>query len=94
MGKLLCNHCKNTYSIHGKNKGELAAEIEMKKLDGKYYCKICRQNMCALMMDDVFIIKKYKEITTIDEPRTLIEKILNACRNKITLHSWEKDYKG
>ncbi len=69
MAKVKCNHCKCKYSYKSA-KGisnlieevKLTAKMDIIELDGKYYCKGCRQSFITYLIDKVFIIEKAKQI--------------------------------
>ena len=70
MAKVKCNHCKTkfVYKTTGRQKivdfdeVKLTTMMDILELDGKYYCKGCRQSFITYMIDKVFIIEKAKQI--------------------------------
>lgn len=110
MAKVKCNHCKCKYSYKSSKgvsnlmeEVKLTAKLDIVELDRKFYCKGCRQTFAKDLIDDVFIIERAKikgmrfpeELKELKKkPKGNIGKIITACRNKISLHPWEKDYKG
>ena len=69
MAKVKCNHCKCKYSYKSARgvsnlmeELKLTTKLDIEGMDGKYYCKGCRQNFINHLIDKVFIISKAKEL--------------------------------
>ncbi len=70
MAKVKCNHCKTkfiykTVSRHKKvdfDEVRLTIKMDISGIDGKYYCKGCRQSFAIHLIDKVFIIERARLI--------------------------------
>ncbi len=67
MAKVKCNHCMCKYSYKSAKsvsdlmeEVKLIAKLNITELDGKFYCKGCRQTFAVHLIDDVFIIERAK----------------------------------
>lgn len=65
MAKIKCNHCKSKFVyVSGGSRTinfdevHLETRLNIRELDGKYYCKECRQRFCECLIDQESIMKK------------------------------------
>lgn len=70
MAKIKCNHCKSkfVYESGGSrspnfDEVHLEAELGLKELNGKHYCKECRRQFCEYIIDEELILKKAGRIS-------------------------------
>lgn len=62
MGKLMCHHCRRSFSIPDLGKEELAERVWLLELDGRHYCQKCRDNFCTCLIEDAVIVKRARLI--------------------------------
>ncbi len=83
MAKIKCNHCKSKFVyVSGGSRTinfdevHLEAKLNIKELDGKYYCKECRQKFCEHLIDQEFIVKKASRMLEVKLPKEPDNKII------------------
>jgi len=58
MGKLMCHHCRRSFELLGVNKDEVEETMGMTELDGRHYCKTCKDMFCSYLIDDGTVVAR------------------------------------